>query len=83
MKLKKLIMAAIFVIIIPGSLTAQETVRLTNGEWPPFNSEKLSGYGLAFMQENAARAVAVISDVSGIIDTFNGSSETTAFTPGK
>lgn len=54
MKLKKLIMAAIFIIVIPGNLTAQETVRLTNGEWPPFLSEKLPEYGLVSQIVNEA-----------------------------
>jgi len=48
MKLAKLIMSLILFFAISGSAAAQtqQTVRLTNGEWPPFLSEKLKHLGL-------------------------------------
>lgn len=47
MKFANIIMSLVLFFAVSGSVAAQETVRLTNGEWPPFLSEKLKHYGVA------------------------------------
>ncbi|MCP4021596.1 MAG: amino acid ABC transporter substrate-binding protein [Desulfobacteraceae bacterium] len=37
----------LFILINTGTSFAQETIRLTNGEWPPYQSKVLKHYGLA------------------------------------
>lgn len=34
-------------LVIASSISAQDTVRITNGEWPPYLSDKLKNYGVA------------------------------------
>ena len=42
------LLCALFLSIsLPGTLVAAETVRLTNGEWPPYLGEKLPHHGVA------------------------------------
>ena len=37
----------LFLILLPTSLVAQDKIRITNGEWPPYLSQKLPHYGYA------------------------------------
>lgn len=43
----KRIMPVLFIVLIASQVCAQEKVRLTNGEWPPYLSRDLKAYGLA------------------------------------
>ena len=47
MKKRVLIIGMMFFLLISTVCMAGETVRLTNGEWPPFLSENLKQYGVA------------------------------------
>ncbi len=45
--LKKIIIGMLFMLSMSHSVYAQKTIRLTNGEWPPWLSEDLKHYGAA------------------------------------
>ncbi len=46
MKSIKLVVAIVWILCIPTSIFAEEKIRITIGEWPPFISEHLKHYGV-------------------------------------
>ncbi len=42
----KIMLAALALALLPASLFAQDSIRITNGEWPPYLSEKLKHSGV-------------------------------------
>lgn len=43
----KRIVAVLLLVLLSSQVCARETVRLTNGEWPPYLSKELEGFGVA------------------------------------